>query len=456
MASGQANKVAEYLRQAVRLSSEAALTDGQLLGRFLAQRDEAAFAALLRRHGPLVWGVCRRALADHQDAEDAFQATFLVLARKAASIASHELLANWLYGVARRTALKARAAAARRQARERPVAEVPEPAAPEPGPWRELLPLLDQEISRLPDRYRAPVVLCDLEGKTRREAARELGVPEGTVGGRLARARALLAKRLRLPELVLSGGALAALAQGASADLPQSLASGVASAKAVALAEGVLKAMRTSKVKAALAACLVGALVLGGAFGYRTSAGIDALPAPPEKKTPAADKAPAAHSDNKLRDTLLVLDKQWWEAASNYDVDTLMKLMADDYVGFSPDGNHWTRKVMVDRCRSSRYTNVRFPGQRIVTRVNEHTAMVSYEVVWGAYDKGTGHRPTLNHDRVISCWVQRDGGWFLRYRECVNRVNFPDRRGLAPGAAPAPFLKGLSPFRGLGPTEGAR
>src|SRR5262249_8620240 len=172
------------LRRAVRLRDGAGLTDGQLLEDYLSRRDEAALAVLVRRHGPMVWGVCRRVLYHYHDAEDAFQATFLVLLRKAASLASRELLANWLYGVAYHTALKARATAAKRGARERQVTDMPEPDVAPPDPWHDLQPLLDQALSRLPDKYRVPIVLCDLEGKTRKEAARQLGVPEGTVAGR--------------------------------------------------------------------------------------------------------------------------------------------------------------------------------------------------------------------------------------------------------------------------------
>src|SRR5262249_48577907 len=157
-------------------------------------REETAFAALVRRHGPMVWGVCRRVLPSYHDAEDAFQATFLVLVRKAASVMPREKVANWLYGVAYQTALKAPAVAARRGARERQLTPFPEPALPEPERRPELGPLLDQELTRLPDLYRVPVVLCDLEGLTYREAARQLGCPEGTLAARLARARALLAK----------------------------------------------------------------------------------------------------------------------------------------------------------------------------------------------------------------------------------------------------------------------
>src|SRR5262249_31988078 len=135
-------------------------------------------AALVRRHGPMVWGVCRRILGNHHDAEDAFQATFLVLVRKAATIVPRDMVANWLYGVAYQTARKARAMAARRNSRERLVFPMPEAAAADGDGWSELWSLLDQELNRLPEKYRAPVVLCDLAGRTYKEAARQLGCPE--------------------------------------------------------------------------------------------------------------------------------------------------------------------------------------------------------------------------------------------------------------------------------------
>src|SRR5215471_10991398 len=141
-------RVIEHLRKVV-LCDGAGMGDGELLGRFIERRDGAALAALVKRHGPMVWSVCRRLLG-HHDAEDAFQATFLVLVHKASSIASREQLANWLYGVARQTALKARATAARRKEREKQVAKMPEPAVAERDlgdDW------LDHELSRLPDKY---------------------------------------------------------------------------------------------------------------------------------------------------------------------------------------------------------------------------------------------------------------------------------------------------------------
>src|SRR4051794_225860 len=175
------NDVVQHFRRAVLREDRAGLTDGQLLDCFLDHRDEAAVAALVRRHGPMVWAVCRRLLS-HHDAEDAFQATFLVFVRKAASIASQELLANWLYGVARTTALKTRATLAKRRDLEKQ-GEIPEPAMAEQDHRSDML---DDEVIRLPERYRAVIVLCDLEGHTRKEAARHLGCAEGTVAGWLA------------------------------------------------------------------------------------------------------------------------------------------------------------------------------------------------------------------------------------------------------------------------------
>jgi RNA polymerase sigma factor (sigma-70 family) len=251
-------------------------------------------AALVRRHGPMVLGVCRRVLGNHHDAEDAFQATFLVLARKAGSIVPRELVGNWLYGVAHRTALKARTRIGKQRVRERPVAEMPEPEAAAPGEcWRDLRPLLDQELSRLPNKYRIPIVLCDLEGKAGKEAARQLGWPEGTVASRLSRGRAILAKRLTRQGLTIAGGSLAAaLSQnGASAGVPavlasasaknasllaagQTVAAGQISANVAALTQGVLKAMFLNKLKITLVLfAVIGVVGLGlGGVSFRAAA----------------------------------------------------------------------------------------------------------------------------------------------------------------------------------------
>jgi RNA polymerase sigma factor (sigma-70 family) len=308
MAARGMSEVVGHLRRAALPVNGAGETDEELLRRFAASRDESSFAALLGRHGPMVWGVCRRVLSNHHDAEDAFQATFLVLARKAGSIASRELLANWLYGVAHNTALKARAAAARRSVRERQVAQMPEAEAPRQDHWDDLQPLLDEELAGLPDASRAVVVLCDLEGKTRREAAQQLRVPEGTVASRLARARAILAKRLAGRGIVLSAASLAAvLSQNAApACVPAPLvsstttaatsfaagqaAAAVTSAPVAALTERVLKAMSVKKVlAAAVLAGILGICLAAGSFSYRTQA---AGPSPdaPKKKPGGTDK----------------------------------------------------------------------------------------------------------------------------------------------------------------------
>jgi RNA polymerase sigma factor (sigma-70 family) len=281
----------DSLRRAVLAGCQADLTDGQLLDQYLSRRDETAVAALVRRHGPMVWGVCRRILG-HHDAEDAFQATFLVLVRRAASVRPREMVGHWLYGVAYQTALKARATAAKRQARERQVQQMPEPATvPEPAPGHDLEALLDQELSHLPDKYRAAIVLCDLGGKTRKEVARQLRIPEGTFSTRLRTARAMLAKRLARHGLAVSGGALAAaFSRQATAGVPASVlfatikvasllaagkaAAGAASANVAGLTEGVLKTMLVTKLKAAALALLAGSLLGLGttAITYRALA----------------------------------------------------------------------------------------------------------------------------------------------------------------------------------------
>jgi RNA polymerase sigma factor (sigma-70 family) len=283
MATNHLSDFLQNLRRAALRQDGAGLTDGQLLTCFIELRDEAAIAALVRRHSPMVWGVCRRVLASHHDAEDAFQATFLVLVRKAASVAPRELVGNWLYGVAHQTALKARATAARRQARERLMTAMPEREAAEQDLWDDLQPLLDRELSRLPDKYRAPIVLCDLGGKTRKEAAGQLGVPEGTLAARLARGRVMLAKRLARQGLALSGGSLALLlarnatqACASPAVMASTIkaaalyaagsaaAAGATSANAAALTEGVLKSMLLAKLKVATAVILVTAATVAG------------------------------------------------------------------------------------------------------------------------------------------------------------------------------------------------
>jgi len=174
------------------------LSDSQLLDRFIAARDETAFEAILRRHGPMVLGVCRRAIPDQNEVDDAFQATFLILVRKAGSIRDRDVLATWLYGVARRVAARAGASARRRRARERAMAEEIEVKDPRVARAEhdELRFLIDAELERLPQRFRAPLILCDMQGQTHEQAAVQIGCPVGTVKSRLARGRQRLRTRL--------------------------------------------------------------------------------------------------------------------------------------------------------------------------------------------------------------------------------------------------------------------
>lgn len=304
--------VIQHLRRAVLVQGGAGLTDGQLLTLFLERRDEGAFEALVKRHGPMVMGVCRRVLRNPHDAEDAFQATFLVLVRKAASVVPREMVANWLYGVARTTALRANAATAKRRKRERQVREMPEPEAVEPELWHDLQPVLDQELSRLPDKYRVAIVLCDLEGKSHKEAARQLGWPQGTLSGRLARGRKLLAGRLARHGFAVSGGALAGLLpQHASGSVPASLVSstvkaasllaagqaavaGLISVQAAALTKGVVMTMLLNKLKLVTLVLMVAAAVSGAGLFYRTQAAEPAKE-PPKPATSQTSTEPPSY-----------------------------------------------------------------------------------------------------------------------------------------------------------------
>jgi RNA polymerase sigma-70 factor (ECF subfamily) len=290
---GRAMKgVMRYLRKVAKGQTSEDRTDGQLLEAFLTVRDESAFETLLRRHGPMVLGVCRRILHNPDDAEDAFQATFLVLVHKAGTIRKGALVGSWLYGVACRTARRARYVNNRRLNRERQANANRAVAEADDAIRDELLQYLDAELSRLPDKYRVPVVLCELEGKSRKEAATLLGLPEGTLSSRLAWARKLLTRKLARHGVESSATALvAALSSTASASVPgelmvstaraalelaarRALTAGVVSASVAKLTEGVLQAMFLSKLKVTWIAAVVVTLGLATAgVGYRVSAG---------------------------------------------------------------------------------------------------------------------------------------------------------------------------------------
>ena len=260
--------ILHHVRQLVRPEQGAGLGDGELLHRWVTRRDEAAFEVLLWRHGSMVLGVCGRVLRDAHEAEDALQATFLALARKASSIGRREAVAGWLYRVAYRVALEARSRAARRPVLN---GEYLASVAVEPGDdlsWRDLRPILDEEVNRLPMKYRVPFILHHLEGRTNEDVARELGCPVGTVLSRVARAREQLRSRLLRRGVFLSAGALAAslaasarsatVLPGLIGALVQAAAivatgamppANLVSANAVTLAEGVIKGMAITKLK---------------------------------------------------------------------------------------------------------------------------------------------------------------------------------------------------------------
>ncbi len=305
MASAPLTQMLQQLRRINLVAEGHSMSDGRLLNEFFEQGNEAAFEVLVHRYGPMVLGVCQRMLRNAHDSEDAFQAVFLVVVRKGRGLVGRETIGNWLYGVAYHTALKARATAMlrRRKEAETPVKADVQPAVAEG--WETLRPLLDQELSKLPDKYREAVVLCDVMGKSRKDAdaAEQLGISEGTLSSRLATARQKLSDRLQRLGVTLSSAALAVVVgqNTASACVPPQLvactveaASAVATGAAVAgtivtptvaaLTEGVLKTMLVAKCKSALAVVMGFFLLTLGATGLSVLAaqedGEKPVPAP--------------------------------------------------------------------------------------------------------------------------------------------------------------------------------
>jgi RNA polymerase sigma factor (sigma-70 family) len=312
MPAGQLGGVLRHLRDVARQHEGNRVGDAELLERFLAHRDHRAFESLVRRHGPMVLGVCRRVLGNQADAEDAFQATFLVLVRKAAAIVPRTQVGNWLHGVAHKTALKAKAMARKRHVKEREAGAARGRDDTEDA-WGPLLEILDGELNALPEKYRAAIVLCDLEGLSYREAAARLRCPQGTLSGRLTRARALLARRVARRGAPVHAAALAVLlAREASASLPPSLTAwalragaalaagkaltqGVVSSKVGSLAEGVLKMLLLSKLKSVTGGFLLCAAVVVAGWACATT--VSARAAVPGDDAPRTEKAPPASAE---------------------------------------------------------------------------------------------------------------------------------------------------------------
>ena len=318
MVNTQLGAVVRHLRRLRSQESGRAGSDGDLIAAFSARNDQAAFAELVERYSPLVLGVCRRVLRQEQDAEDAFQATFLVLARNAGAIRKRESLGSWLYGVAYRVAMRARQQTVRRRAREAQTTMVPPGDPAWKAAWQEVQAVLDEEIQALPEKSRAAFVLCCLEGLPQAEVARRLGVKEGTVWSRLSQARKLLQKRLAQRGVALSAVlAATALAAGRAPAVPARLAAaavqaatlfaragtvpaGTVAANVLGLAKGVQKTMFPTTIKTtALLLLTAGALALG--LGAALRAG-PADPPRADPQPPAAPKAPPAPPRAEAKD----------------------------------------------------------------------------------------------------------------------------------------------------------
>ena len=317
--------------------------DSELLAEFIARSDAAAFEQIVRRHGPMVLGVCRRVTGNFADADDTFQAAFLVLVHKARAVAPGHLLGPWLYSVAYRTAMKAKSTAARRRAREAPLPDDLH-AGETVNDGDDLAGRLDREIQGLPERYRAAIVLCELQGLSYREAAERLGVKEGTLGGRLSRARGLLARRLRLRGIGVAAVPLAAaVADSLSASVPRALLrstvqatfGGRVSAPVAALTHGVMTNMLLTKLRPASAILVIGALIVFAATGYRGEAAPEKVGA--EKPTPAKDEAEKA-IDESLADPILFHPRVWLElklsAEQRDEIDRLLDKQETDSTEF--------------------------------------------------------------------------------------------------------------------------
>jgi RNA polymerase sigma factor (sigma-70 family) len=350
------------------LSPETDATDGRLLARFVRTGDEPAFAELVRRLGPMVLGVCWRVTGDAHLAEDAFQAAFLVLARRAADVHPREAVRGWLYGVAARTAQKARTMSARRRAREVPAAALPDcPASAGREPDADALRALDEEVAALPDHLRVAVVLCELDGLGRRDAAARLGVPEGTLSSRLAKARHVLAERLRKRGVALGAAGLAwAFGQLASAAVPPRLASATAAladgsvpvpAEVAGLSQGVLRTMFLTKLRAVV----LGGLLLAVGLAAALPGGSGALASQP----PAPAVTLAIPTLVETPD-----EKKPQPAAKPAGPGTLLLARADGVVTLTPDGKDGTEFAPPKDTRSTLQGRLSPDGTRVAFVVN--------------------------------------------------------------------------------------
>lgn len=283
--TGRTGGLASHFYRAAAADPDPGPTDAELVDAFADRRDGDAFTALVRRHGPMVLGVCRRTLGNPHDADDAFQAAFLVLARRATTV-PRGAVGNWLHGVAVRTARAARRAARRRWQVERTVDELPQPAVTPHDDLGDVRDLLDREVGRLPPRLRSAVVLCDLEGRTREDAARQLGVPVGTVSGRLTSARRALAARLARRGITLPAVALGATVPTSVAARTVELANGLPTDSVRLITYEVLRAMTLNKLTRVTGLVILAAGLMTGALAWTVAA--PATDEPAERPVPTA------------------------------------------------------------------------------------------------------------------------------------------------------------------------
>ena len=376
MADGKLRNVLHHVGRLVGPRQAQDLPDQELLGRFVQSGEEAAFAALMERHGPMVLGVCGRVLQNAHDAEDACQAVFLVLARRANAVKKRGSLASWLHGVAWRVARKLRSTLARRNARESvAVAEKPTASAPADISWRELLQILDEELNRLPQVYKAPLVLCHLQGRTQDEAVRELGWTIWVLRGRLQRGREKLRARLLRRGITASAalGAVTLAPSLCSAAVPSSLvvstlnaSLAVATSKAfpatlsprvVALTQKALRAELLIPIKMAVTLGFAAAAVSAAALSFGLLANLQA-PVPAASRSVEAwpeairlEGHPAAHAwcvdfspDGKLLASgagRILPDEgehKMWDVATGQVLFSIKTPEAVRGVVFAPDG----------------------------------------------------------------------------------------------------------------------
>jgi RNA polymerase sigma factor (sigma-70 family) len=401
----------------IEVQSLRSATDQELLRRFVGSNDEFAFRVIAERHGPMVLSVGRRLLQCPHDAEDAFQATFLVFSKRAASIRKSESLGSWLHGVAKRIAQKIRREQARRRRHERVSLRPAVDSASEQWSWAEVRVRLDEELLRLPEQYRSVVVLCYLEGLTRDEAASRLGLTPSALHGRLERGRKLLASRLRKRGLTLSavlvplafcpGELLATVCTPAVRD-----ASGSIAPKVQQLANELLKGTIMTKTKWATAA-LVCATTLAVGVGYTAAQpriGQDKDTVLPH--IPIVKSRPKGSDDSdNLKNTLLALDKHMWEAGAKGDWKERQKFLADDLVSISVLGKYGKADAALSdqRLRTVDWT-IHDPE---VVSVSPDVAMLSYRYDCKITSADGKVLETRKDYRVVYTWAHRNGGWVL-------------------------------------------